>query len=320
LFLLLLNAMVSLLQVRLNIKFENWRMSHNILVPIILLAGFVHARFTGYDLADLFLLRTQFLVLLLIAYAVFVYHRFIRPAQLARRPYQVVEVRAEVEDVWTVKMQPPEGVKRFDYLPGQFQFITFRRGRDLPVEEHHWTISSSPTQDYVSATIKALGDFTATIGATQPGDQAVVHAPFGRFSYVLHPDEKELVFIAGGIGVTPLMSMLRHMRDRRRDISVVFLYANKNEDAIVFREELGEIASGEHPRLRLVHVLEETAENWKGEKGMIDQEMIRRYCDRLSGLTFYLCGPPGLIDSNLNSLKSLGVADRQIRLEVFTFL
>ncbi|MCJ8499037.1 ferredoxin reductase family protein [Desulfatitalea alkaliphila] len=320
LFLLLLNAVVSVYQGRLNIKFEKWRIMHNVIVPVILLAGFVHARFTGHDLAHLFPLRTHFLVLLVIAFAVFVYHRFIRPARLARTPHQVVEVLPETKDVWTVKMRPPEGTRHFDYLPGQFQFITFRRGRDLPVEEHHWTISSSPTQNFISATIKVLGDFTATIGATRPGDEAVIHAPFGRFSYALHPEEKQLVFIAGGIGVTPLMSMLRHMRDSRKDISVLFFYANKNEADIVFRKELDEIASGEYPRLRLVHVLEEADEGWQGEKGVIDQDMIKRYCDPISGLTFYLCGPPGLIESNFHGLQSLGVEDRQIRLELFTFL
>ena len=86
------------------------------------------------------------------------------------------------------------------------------------MEEHHFTIASSPLdRTSHTSTIKASGDFTASIGQTKPGDLAVIQAPFGRFSTVLHPEVQDWVFIAGGIGITPLMSNLqvhaRHARD-----------------------------------------------------------------------------------------------------------
>lgn len=219
----------------------------------------------------------------------------------------------------TVKLAPPQGGPVYDYLPGQFQFITFFRDRGLPVEEHHWTISSSPTQKgYVTSTIKSLGDFTATIKDTRPGDTAAVHAPFGRFSYALHPEEKDLVFTAGGIGITPLMSMLRHMRDTRDTRSVLLLYGNPDADRIVFRDELEHIGAGEHPRLRVVHVLSDPGENWTDERGAIDGEKIEKYCGRdLSGKVFYVCGPPPLIEGVVSALQERGVSHRRIRVEFF---
>lgn len=114
-----------------------------------------------------------------------------------------------------------------------------------------------------------VGDFTSTIKETRAGDRAAVHGAFGRFSYALHPEERDLVFIAGGIGITPLISMLRHMRDTRDDRSVLLFYANPAEDRIVLRRELEEIENGRHPMLKLVHALSHPDEGWSGERGQI---------------------------------------------------
>ena len=205
--------------------------------------------------------------------------------------------------------------------PGQFHFLTFRRDPILPVEEHHWTISSSPTEPgFVSSTIKESGDFTATIGKTKTGDTALVYAPFGRFSYLLHSDERDFVFIAGGIGITPLMSMLRHMRDTQAGARVLLLYANRCEEDIVFREELAEIERGEHPRLKVIHVLTEAGNGWQGEKGRLDHERLERHCRiDLDAKAFYICAPAALTKSVILFLKNRGVKDGRIHFEYFSF-
>jgi predicted ferric reductase len=317
--LLIINAIMTRYQSLLHFKFEKWRVIHDILAPVIIVFGFVHSWNIGSDLLDS-PMRALWVILPVISITLFVFHRFLRPLMLSRHPYKVISVKEEAEKVWTVKMAPPEGRRIFDYLPGQFQFITFRRNRRLPVEEHHWTISSSPHEkDYVSSTIKALGDFTATIGETKAGDAAVIHAPFGRFSYVLHPDERSLVFIAGGIGITPMMGMLRHMRDTKSTMTVVLLYGNRHEKDIVFRTELREIEKGGHPALKVVHVLSRPDASWDGETGYIDREKVQKYGGELKDKTFYLCGPLGLVDKTIKNLRSLGVKDNHIHVELFSF-
>jgi ferredoxin-NADP reductase len=104
-------------------------------------------------------------------------------------------------------------------------------------------------------TIKESGDFTSTIGRIKPGDLAAVHGPFGRFSHALHPECDDLVFVAAGIGITPLMSMLRYMRDRGERHRVLLVYANRGTADIVFRSELDLIESGGFPALKTIHVL-----------------------------------------------------------------
>ena len=317
---LLANMFFNFVNIKGRLKFEVWRNIHDLLGPLLLVLIFVHSFFQGGDLKNR-QLELLWSLMFGVAVSVFIYHRLIRPRLLKKHPYMVIEVAREAKGVWTVKLAPPEGFRRYDYLPGQFQFLTFFRAKGLPVEEHHWTISCSPTEDrYVSSTIKEVGDFTSTIGKTKPGDTASVHAPFGRFSYVLHPEERDLVFIAGGIGMTPLMSMLRHMREMQSEIHVLLLYANKTEEDIVFRRELHEIAAGIRPRLKIIHVLSEAGVGWQGESGFIDSGKIERYCGTLAGKAFYLCGPEGLVDGIIRILRTKGVRDNRIHREIFSFV
>jgi len=319
--LLVITAVISLPQFPLRLSFERWRILHDALFPAIIILAFLHSRFIGMDFSSA-VLRGLWVGMLALALVVFIYHRFVRPLLLDRHRYRVVAVRQETNNVWTVTLAPPKGERRYAYLPGQFQFITFHRGRGLPEEEHHWTISSSPTEKTsVSSTIKELGDFTATIGQTKPGDTATIHAPFGRFSYVLHPDERDLVFIAGGIGITPLMGMLRHMRDTKAALPVLLLYANKDEGEICFKKELVAIEKGRYPRLKVVHCLSSPATGWKGETGRIDRERIEQYCGKDIGKkAFYICGPPGLLEATIATLRALGVPDGRMHIEIFSFL
>ncbi|MHB8066918.1 MAG: ferredoxin reductase family protein [Desulfobaccales bacterium] len=319
LLLLLTNVVLSVFRIRLGLGFEKWRQGHVLSGPAVLLLGFVHSWSASIDFT-LASMQILWVALLALAAAFLWHHRVYTPGLLRRHPYQVVEVRQETHNVWTLKFAPPPGQPRFDYLPGQFQFVTLLRGRGLPEEEHHFTISSSPTETgFHTSTIKASGDFTATIGQTRPGDAAVIQAPFGRFSYLFHPQDRDLVFIAGGIGITPFMSNLRHMRDVQADRRVLLLYANKSEDDIVFREELASLDAGSKPEFQVIHILSHGAEAWKGESGRLDRVKIKQLCGaRLENARFFLCCPPPMTESLCQILRGLGVPDERISFEYFS--
>jgi predicted ferric reductase len=317
--LLLIHTLISVYSKRLGLTFEQWRHIHYVLAPLIIVLVFTHSWEAGDDL-KLPQVQVLWVILLVVAFTAYIYHKIIVPRSLRRSPYRVVDVQPEASKVWTVKLAPPEGEALYAYQPGQFHFITFLRGRDLPVEEHHWTISSSPTQKgFVNSTIKESGDFTATIGMTKPGDTALVQGPFGRFSYTLHPKEKDFVFVAGGIGMTPLMSMLRHMRDTKAKVDVLLFYANRTEKDIVFREELAAFEAGDAPRLKVVHILSEPAPGWNGETGYVDGDKIARYvADNMSEKAFYVCGPPAMNTKVIDTLLDMGVPYPRIHTEIFS--
>jgi ferredoxin-NADP reductase len=117
------------------------------------------------------------------------------------------------------------------------------------------------------------------------------------------------------------MAMLRHMRDTRDTRSVTLLYANRREDQIVFRQELEEIAAGQWLNLQLVHVLSRPEGHWSGESGHIDQEKIEKFCgSNLQEKVFYICGPLRLSKTLISTLRNMGVPDKRIRHEIFSFL
>ena len=318
LLIVLVHVLLASFRFIIKLNYETWRFVHNLAAVLILPLGFFHSWKAGGDL-QLSWLKALWAGLLFVAVASYLWHRVLRTILLRRHPYKVTEVREEADGVWTIKLATPEGIRCFDYLPGQFHFLTFQRAPNLPVEEHPWTISSSPTEAGVfSSTIKESGDFTASIGKTKPGDTALVHGPFGRFSYTLHPDERELVFIAGGIGITPLMSMLRHIRDTRAERTVTLLYANTSERAIVFRDELAAMERDGAAGLKVVHVLNKPSDEWKGERGRLDEEKIKRCAGlELTRCAFYVCAPPELMQSTIQILRKANVPAARIHFERF---
>jgi predicted ferric reductase len=182
-------------------------------------------------------------------------------------------------------------------------------------EEHPFTISSSPTTEPpMTVTVKQSGDFTNTIGETKPGDVAFVEAPFGRFSYA-YAEAKAFLFIAGGVGITPIVSMLRALRDTGDERPAVLIWGNKTESDIFFRDDLAAMA----PRVRVVHVLSHPNDSWLGPKGYVIDDIIQEFAaDILATAEVYLCGPPPMMKSVSTALRSLGVPKRRIHTERFS--
>lgn len=315
---LLVHVLLASFRFIIKLNYETWRFVHNLGAVLIVLLGFFHSWNAGGDL-QLASMKLLWVAILVVAIAGYLWHRVMRHLLLRRKPYRVTNVQRETDEVWTITLAPAERVDRFHYLPGQFHFVTFYRASNLPVEEHHWTISSSPTTpDVLCSTIKESGDFTASIGKTKPGDMAVVDGPFGRFSYLLHPGERELVFIAAGIGITPLMSMLRHLRDTRDERSVTLVYANTTEADIVFHDELTEMERDCVIPLRVVHVLSKPSDVWQGERGRLEEDKIKRLCGPdLPGCAFYVCTPPDLLSLTIRTLRNAGVPAARIHFEQF---
>jgi predicted ferric reductase len=314
---LLLLVPGSLLHHVIHRTYERWRWLHNLLSVVLLGVGTVHAWQSGRDLAQPAL---QGILLALLGVGVVSYtgHKLLVPARLRWKAFRVADLRQESARVWTLSVEPEAGVQPLRHLPGQFQFLTLpsRGGRR---EEHPFTISSwTPGAAHHSSTIKESGDFTATIGRTPLQERVLVQGPFGRFSYLLYPDERDFVFLAGGVGITPFISMLRHMEHAREAVQVLLLYASRSVQDIAFRAELERIAGGGYPRLRVVHVLENPPADMQAETGRIDRRMIEQYLPAgVSGKAFYVCGPPPMMRAMVKAARHLGVARRHLHWERF---
>jgi predicted ferric reductase len=313
--LLFAHAAATVFRRTLRLRYETWRSLHNTVAFLLLGLAFLHSLTLGDDFESM-AARAIWAVFLLVAWGTWFYGRFARPRLLRRTPYRVVSVTREAPRVWTVTLEPPAG-RPMPYAPGQFQFLRLYSGA-VPDEEHPFSFASSPSPDgLISLTIKESGDFTAAIGRIKPGDLATVHGPFGRFSHVFHPSAEDLVFVGAGVGITPLMSMLRYMRDQREARRVLLVYANRGAAEIVFRSELESIQSGAFPTLQTIHVLSQPPADWDGPTGRLDTESLRSLCGGFSGKMFFICCPPVMASGLIRGLKGAGVGPERIHADYF---
>lgn len=304
---LLVAAGAAILYSRLRLKYETWKNIHRASYAILPLA-FVHSLFLGSDLAGQSPIKALWLALAYM-YVVIIIYKLWNMARVRSHPFKVTDVVNESHDVTSLYFEGNHG----DYKPGQFLIVQLVRDGKVS-ESHPFTISSSPTGDKLSISVKSVGDFTSTIGDTKVSDGAYIDAPYGRFSFLNH-DDGSFVFIAGGIGVTPFISMLRYMYDKKIKKNVTLIWGNKTEEDIVFKDELEKMAE-EMPSLKVVHVMSKQ-EDWPGEKGYIDAEKLRKYISNFQEGQFFLCGPPVMMGLLEKTLRNLGVSNKRIHYERF---
>lgn len=315
--LLLILAATSLYRIALRIEFEWWRRIHNLLAATALAFGCYHAWYVG-QAREFPAFRVLPAALLVVAATAYIYAKVIAPRRASRSPYKVVSVTPEAGRVRTIVLAPT-GRRIEPNAPGQFAFIRFLPGSGIIGEEHPFTIASAPSESgCLEFSIKDSGDFSSLTRNVRPGDLAAVQGPFGVFSNAFRPEEKNLVFIAGGIGITPLMSMIRGMHASRSDAEVLLIYGNETEDEIVFREELDEMSKSGHPKLRVVHVVNHPGDDWHGARGFITRDLVAQECGELAAKSFYVCGPVVMMNKVRGFLRDLGVPRRSIHWERFS--
>ncbi len=313
---LTLQVLISVYKNKLQFSYERWRAIHDFFAISILILVFIHSFFAGDDL-KLIPLQVLWFILPVIGIGFYVWQRFLlfRNAPL----YEVTEIVQETTDVHTLHFKPKRGSTLFAYNPGQFHFIRFSNCMHLRSEEHPFTISSSPSQKlYLSSTIKNSGDFTSVIHRIQKGDSVRILGPFGKLSFVEKSHSGPIIFIAGGIGITPFISMLQYMADEKHEREVVLLYFNQTEQTIAFRKELDNLmANNTALNINVVHILSKQ-KDWQGEQGHFHKDLLKKYIPiPLSENHYYVCGPSRLNNAVLRELKLSQIPAKNMHSERF---
>lgn len=209
--------------------------------------------------------------------------------------------------------------KGVTYRAGQFFYVTIKVGEEEA--EHHFTLSSAPTETAEKGYIEFTKRITASpysqaLDRKKVGDWARVWGPEGDF--VLPKGTKNLAFLSGGIGITPLRSMLRYIADKGLHHNVVLIYANNSYDNIAFRQELDEIGA-KNDRIRVEYVLsgQGTPPGWKGKLGFITKELVSKLVPDAKERLFYLSGPLKMVLSLEEQLAMLGIPAEQVKRDYF---
>jgi ferredoxin-NADP reductase len=183
-----------------------------------------------------------------------------------------------------------------------------------------YSISSSPTQvGYYDITIRRLEDgFVSSyvLDDVKVGDEFESTSPSGTFHYnpLFHGDD--LVFLAGGSGITPFMSMIREVADRGLSRCIHLIYGSQDPKDMIFHDELKRIVE-KHPNITLSVVISRPPQDYCGLSGFITADLMKDVLGDLSSKTFYLCGPEVMYPFCLNELDKLGIKKRKIRTEVY---
>ena len=304
----------SLWRKRLRIHYDEWRLLHIGLAVLAFLLALGHIEGVGYYI-DAPAKRGLWTGYILFWLLLIVYVRLFKPWRMRSRPYRVKELRQDCNDCWTLVLQP-QGHAGMRFQPGQFAWLTLAES-PFHIKEHPFSFSSSAVcQDQVEFTIKELGDFTRTIKNTRVGEIAYLDGPYGVFSVDRYRNAPGFVFIAGGVGVAPIISMLRTLADRHEQRSLLLIYANNSWEDVMFKEELQILQ--ERLDLRVVHVLKNPPTDWKGESGYITPALLHKtLLDAALKYEYFLCGPKAMSNSVQKELHKLHVPFVQIHFELF---
>jgi len=226
------------------------------------------------------------------------------------------EVREEALDTKTFVFDA-EGL--VDARAGQYLLVKLDVPADPRRGSRSFTMANGPGTEPVMITtrMRPSSPFKARLASLSLGDRLVAKGPLGRFA--LHETDEPAWFLAGGIGVTPFRSMIRHRIDVRRRARVVLFTSDRVPEAIPFRRELDEWAAA-HPWLKVVRTItrpRESQEAWSGHVGRIDAGWIRQVAGDARHAFVYVCGPPGFVDATVSTMESIGISKDRIRSERF---
>jgi predicted ferric reductase len=309
-------VVMALWRTRLKLSYEAWHISHMLLAVVAVLAGALHMVGWSFYLGDPWK-RALWIALTVFWLGLLLYVRIVKPLFILRRPYRIAEVRKERGDTWTLVMRP-EGHHGFRFSPGQFGWLTVY-GSPFKITAHPFSFSSSAAvaDGQVAMAVRELGDFTSEIGKVPVGQRVYIDGPYGAFT-IGNPADMH-VLIAGGVGITPMMSMISTLADQGDKRPLVLLYGSKDWESITFREELE--ALKERLDLTVIHVLENPPEGWTGERGFITADVFKRHLPPpYAEHEYFICGPGVMMDAIETALGELKVPMSKYHSERYSFV
>ena len=297
-----LAAMIILISLTffIKVKYPFWKLSHKFLGVVFIMACF-HFFFVATDITRSTALRNYMIFISLIGILSYVYSSYLRPIFSKNFKYIVDEVVKDGPHTIVYLRAEKDKIK---FKAGQFAYVKFYNFF-FSSEQHPFSIASSPDEDRIRFVIKNLGDYTSQMSSLKVGTKAEIEGPYGFFTE--EDSGEEQLWISGGIGLTPFLSMAESIKDNSHKID--FFYCTRNEGQAIFLDKFKEISS--RYKSFKVHVL-------YSEKGQrINLEEIKNRVSKIENKDFLLCGPPIMTDCLIEELIKSGIAKNKIHNENF---
>ncbi len=293
----------------MNMNYDHWKVGHSIVSAILLVFGLIHIFNLDNPYPFGMVLKVYYVCLAVFCAASVFWLRIWVGSKEALNPFAVTEISDRGNKIYEMKLSAVGRGHQFSFRSGQVAWLTVERG-PFAYRKHPFSIASSDLDhDNLSFAIRELGDFTSTIKNISVGTKAYVEGPFGCFN----SDELGVdgfILIAGGIGIAPIMSMLRTLDGEKDQRHIVLFYGNRDAESIGFKSELDDLST--RLNLEVIHVLEKT-DDPKIEKGYITEAVIKRHLPQdISNYDFFLCGPGMMVKLVDGALKDLKIPAEQI--------
>ena len=303
-------VLLAIWRTRLDYSYEVWRLMHG--VGALLMAGFLlhHAIEAGRYGSEPIMTGVWFVMTGLAGGSLLCVY-FIEPLRQQARGWRVRAVRRLTPKQWEVTIRP-EGHKGLDYSAGQFVWLNLGHSA-FSLKEHPFSLTSAPAGGSdLSFMIKELGDFTRTIGQIEPETTAYVDGAYGSLTVDGRP-EPGVALIAGGVGLAPILGILRQLRLTGDPRQVKLIYGNREASQIAYRDEL--------EGADVTYVLSEPPPDWTGETGFVDAALIDRVFDEdeIRDWVFVICGPSVMMTGLEDHLIARGAPSHQILTERFDY-
>ncbi|MBD3251865.1 hypothetical protein GF380_05455 [Candidatus Uhrbacteria bacterium] len=242
------------------------------------------------------------------------------PPQAIQRPYKLMTRKEIADGILEMQFEPEHPEDRIpEFLPGQWVNLYLSNPDGTPFAKAAYSIACAPSDvgadGRLTLGVAMARGFTQRLAALQVGDIVRLQGPFGVFT--LPASSERLTFFAGGIGITPLRSMIREALSREDTTPITLFYSCKTMGSCAWLEEFRELAAS-HERFSFVPILtREEVSDWDGECGRCSAQMIDRHVADANG-AFLLCGPTSFMESVIGILESKGVHSKQIHQERFS--
>ena len=312
---LILIAITSVLRKEIHLSYNTWHLVHELLALVIAVFAMIHLLKVNYYMA-MPAMRAVWLFEVIIWGGATLYVRLIKPLKIKKQAYIVDEIIPELADTWTLVLKP-EGHPGLDFNAGQVAWININSS-PFTLHRNPFSISGSAhRKDELRFSIKAVGDFTDTIGALKGGETVFVDGPYGSFSIDDPHAKNGLVLLAsGGIGAAPVMSILHTLADGNDPRPIYFFFGNPDENSIPFKKDIE--ALEKKLNLSTFHVLETPPTKMESEVGFISRELLERVLpENRTDLYYFICGPLPMLNAMEAHLHGLHIPNAQINSEKY---
>lgn len=228
---------------------------------------------------------------------------------------EIEEIIDETPKVKAFRCKIPKGTE-IKFYSGQFFMVSI--DADKEKIKRAYSIASSPSQkDYIEIGLDKVGKFSAKLFDAKPGDTLIFKGPYGKF-YFAEEMENNLILIGGGVGITPLMSIVRLCNDKNLSNRIRLIYSVRTPEDIIYKDELEKIKNESTSFDYSITITRpEHHHNWQERTGRINEEMLKETIEDVNGSLFFICGPNEFVKAKIEMLKKLGAAKEQIRTDVW---